>query len=342
MRLSVLLRWLIGFAIVALIALTIFWLVVRDEFRKILDGWQADLARMGYTVEAAPPSFGGWPLRMEAHFAAPAIVAPDGQRWIGPDSVMGYAWLWDLETIVVEGPGRHRLEIDGGPLVVDLAEGALTLGFGGGGLDRVAVAAEQVAVANETSGRALALRHLSLDLSSLQAAADGRSDIGFAFELAGFPLPPEMTQPIDLLGPEIGLLKLEGRLQGLLLPQPWEALLAAWRDSGGILDLRQIELDWGELWAKGAGTLTVDKSFRPLGAFSFDTLGLPELIGRATAAGVLEENAGLTLQRALTALASGADEQGRKRVALPITLQDGALYIGQIEFGRLRPWTFAD
>jgi len=338
MRVPVLLRWLIGILVVALLALTIFWLVVRDEFRKILDGWRAELERQGYSVAAEPPSFGGWPLKMEARFAQPAIAAPDGARWQGPALVTGHAWLWDLETVVIEGPGRHRLEIDGGPLAIDLGEGALTLGFARGGLDRVAVAADAAAVTNETSGRTLSLARLDLEVAPLAQADDGRFDIGFSIGLAGLPLPPEMAQPADLVGPEIGALTLQGSLQGTLEPLPWRAFLAAWRDSGGIVDLRQIELDWGRLWAKGAGTVTVDEDFRPLGAFSFETLGLPELIGRATEAGLVEENNGRMAESALGALSTGTDERGRQRVALPITLQDGWLYIGQIKLGQLRSW----
>lgn len=341
------LRWLLGVAIVALLALTIFWLIVRDEFRKIVDDWRSGLESMGYAVAAGPPTFGGWPLRLEAHFAAPAITGPGGERWEGPADVMGYAWLWDVNTIVIEGPGRHRLEIEGGPLAIDVTEGALTLGFGRA-LDRVALALGPVAVTNETSGRSLSLQRLAFDVSPLtplqsEGGAEGRSDIGFSFELQRFPLPPELAPIAEMVGPEIALVKLEGRLEGVLSPAlSWRDFLATWRDSSGILDLRAIELDWGTLWAKGAGTLTVDETFRPLGAFSFETLGLPELVNRATAAGAMGEDQGLTLERGLTALATGTDEKGRHRVQLPITLQDGRLYIGSIEFGELRPWTFGD
>jgi hypothetical protein len=332
----------LGVAIVGLLALTIFWFVVRDEFRKILDDWRSDLESMGYTVAAGPPTFGGWPLRLVAHFAAPVVTAPGGERWEGPADVMGYAWLWDLDTIAIEGPGRHRLEIEGGPLAIDLESGALTLGFGDGQLDRVAVALGASSVTNETSGRSLSLERFGVDVAPLTPGADGRHDIGFSFELERFPLPPELAGAAEMIGPEIALLKFDGRLQGRLSLQPWLEFLATWRDSSGILDLKHIELDWGTLWAKGAGTLTVDDEYRPLGAFSFETLGLPELIGRATEAGVFDQDSGRTLQRALTALASGTDEKGRQRVKLPLTLQDGSLYLGQIELGELRPWTFGD
>jgi hypothetical protein len=298
---------------------------------------------MGFAVAAGPPQFGGWPLKLEARFAAPVITAPDGQRWEGPQEVLGYAWLWDLETVVIEGPGRHRLEVEGGPLAIDLPEGALTLGFARGGLDRVAVEANAPVVSNETSGRSLSLARFLLDVAPLTPKGDGESDIGFSFEMAGLALPTELAGAAGLVGPEIGLLKLQGRLRGLLRPgASGNAALAAWRDSGGILDLSDIELDWGELWMKGAGTLALDEAFRPLGAFSFETLGLPALVQRATEAGLLERDAGQTLARALGALASGTDERGRQRVQLPITLQDGGLYVGQIELGELRPWTFGD
>jgi hypothetical protein len=343
MRLRFWFRALLALLIVALLALTILWLVVRDEFKTIIAAWRSDMEARGFAIAAGPPTYGGWPLKLEARFEAPVITAPGGQRWEGPPEVVGYAWLWGLETIVIEGPGRHRLEVEGGPLALDLPEGRVTLGFGSRGLDRVAVETNTPVVTNEVSGRSLTLDRLALDVAPLAPKDDGNSDVGFAFELAGFALPPEMAGTTALVGPEIRLLQLEGRLQGLLQPaQSWADFAAAWRDSGGILDLSAIELDWGELWVKGAGTLTLDQSFRPLGAFSFETLGLPALIARATEAGLLEQNAGQTLERALAALASGTDERGRQRVLLPVTLQDGSLYVGQIELGQLRPWTFGE
>jgi hypothetical protein len=343
MRLRFWFRALLALLIVGLLALTILWLVVRDEFKTIIAAWRSDMEARGFAIAAGPPAYGGWPLKLEARFAAPVITAPGGQRWEGPQEVAGYAWLWDLETIIVEGPGRHRLEVEGGPLAIDLPEGALTLGFARGGLERVAVETSAPVVTNEVSGRDLTLDRLALDVAPLTPKSDGKAEVGFAFELAGFALPPEMTGAAELLGPEILLLKLEGRLEGALRPsQSWTAFAAAWRDGGGILDLRAIELDWGELWMKGAGTLTLDQAFRPLGAFSFETLGLPALIARATEAGLLEPSAGQTLERALAALATGTDERGRQRVLLPVTLQDGRLYVGQIELGQLRPWTFGE
>ena len=341
MRFPLWLRWLLGIALLALLALTIFWLIVRDEFGKILESWRGNLEGMGYQVVADGPTYGGWPLRLEAHFAAPAITAPSGQRWEGPAEVTGYAWLWDLNTIVIDGPGRHRLEVQGGPLAIDVAEGTLILGFDRA-LDRIALDVGGGSLTNETSHTKLSFDRLAFDLSSLSPDKDGRSDVGFTFDLEKFPLPPELAGVAEMLGPEIALLKLEGRLQGVLSPQSWKAFLATWRDSSGIVDLRSIELDWGALWAKGAGTLAMDERYRPLGAFSFETAGLPELVKRATDAGDVDEDGGRTLQRALEALSTGADAQGRQKVTLPITLQDGALYVGQIELGQLRPWALGD
>ena len=343
MRHKLWLRALLALLIVGLLALTILWLVVRDEFRTILANWRSEMEAMGFVVAAGPPEFGGWPLQLEARFAAPVITLPSGERWEGPATVAGHAWLWDLETIVIEGPGRHRLEVEGGPLAIELPEGALTLGFANGRLDRVALELAKAVVRNETSGRSLGLDRLALETAPLTPKPDGSAEIGFAFELAGFALPTEMAGATALVGPEIALLHLQGRLSGqLALERSWEAFLAAWRDSGGILDFAVIELDWGELWAKGAGTLAADQAFRPLGAFSFETLGLPALIARATEAGLLEQSAGQTLERALSALATGTDDRGRQRVQLPVTLQDGRLYVGQIELGRLRPLVFDD
>src|SRR3546814_2698962 len=52
-----------------------------------------------------------------------------------------------------------------------------------------------------------------------------------------------------------------------------EEMLRTWRESGGILDLSTIGLQWDGLKLEGNGSLAVDRQMRPLGAMSGQIYG---------------------------------------------------------------------
>ena len=337
MRLRTLVITLLVLLVLAGGALAGFWYYASNEVAKGIAAWRDDWQAQGGRAEFADPPIGGFPLELAADFAQPVLALPSGETWRGPPLVTARAWLWQLETIRFVAPGHHEFDLPAGRLALDAngIEGALA--FGGGLLERIELDLRQARLVNRDTGQELAADALRLSAGPLAPVEGKDYAIDLALDLAGLPLPPE-AEGAALLGQRLERLRLVGVLRGPLAPAAApRAAAALWRDGGGVLDLAEIELRWGDLALKGSGTLTLDEAFRPLGAFSFETEGLLALIGRLDAAGLLDPAVVPALTTALKALASGQGNNGQDRVTLPITAQDGVLSLGLVPIGQLLP-----
>jgi hypothetical protein len=134
-------------------------------------------------------------------------------------------------------------------------------------------------------------------------------------------------------GPTIGRIEVEAQLKGVLDgPSPVEAA-AAWRDAGGTLEIRRFVLVWGDLEVETAGTLALDQEMRPIGALTARIRGQEAVIDLAVDEGQMAPGAGTMAKAALGALAASSGGV----LAVPVRLQDGALYLGPARVARLSP-----
>ncbi len=320
-------------------ALSGFWYYAKGEVTAGIAQWRDDWRALGGTADFADPPVSGFPLQLSARFTQPLLALSDGQTWRGPPLVTASAWLWDLETIRFQAPGHQELEVPGGELALDTADLDGSIGFAGGLPNRITLKLTQGRLTNRDSGQQLSAEELSFAAGPFTSTERGMHyAIDLDLGLSGVPLPPGTALVAELLGPRLERLHLVGTLRGPLAPQAApRAAAALWRDGGGVLDLTTIDLVWGDLTLKGSGTLALDEAFRPLGAFSFESAGLLQLVERMDAAGLLDPSAVPAIKTALKALASGQDAEGRDLVTLPITAQEGTLYLGLLPLGPLRP-----
>lgn len=327
----------VAILLLAFIGFAVYWWIAVDRLRAGIVETREQLAAFGIAVEHGEPEIGGFPISLTLTLPNPVVTLPDGTRIVGPEALEGSARLWNLASISLRGPGRYELSLPQGELLFEAEDAVMTLEIAGGLIDAVSLRLASAVLTNRVTAQTLAAEKLSLSLERILPRAGGQ-DTAFALQLEGLPLPASARETADLMGPRIGLLALAGRFEGPLLPggDPRQ-IAAAWRDAGGILDLERIAFAWGQLGVSGEGTLTLDESFRPLGAFSLRTLALPALVARLAEAGVLDEETAARLAAALAARSEGNDESGREIVRLPVTAQDGVLSVGEVEIGPLRP-----
>jgi hypothetical protein len=123
-----------------------------------------------------------------------------------------------------------------------------------------------------------------------------------------------------------------------MMPPLWpREALAAWRDGGGVFQLRESEISWGPLWAAGDGTLALDQAMQPLAAGTVRIAGLSETLDALTAAGMLQPDPAKLAQIMFGALARPPVEGGRPEVKLPLSIQNGFVYMGPIKLARVQP-----
>ncbi len=334
-------RLLITLSIILLLlgaAASGFWYYASGEVAKGIAAWREDWRRSGGIARFEDPVMGGLPLEITAHFTAPQVGLPSGELWEGPQTVTARTWLWQLTTIRFDAPGTHRFALPQGDLQLDAAALNGAIAFAGDGPDSFTLALRDASLLNRSNGQSLAVETLTLAVSDLASQRDSDPAVALTLRLTGLPLPAGPEAPLNVIGARLELLSFSGTLRGPVQPGPSpRSILAAWRDSGGILDIATLELSWGDFHVTGSGSLTLDEAFRPLGAFSFETAGLIEVVERMDTAGLLDPDAAPVVKAALRALASGQDSQGRDLVTLPITLQDGMLMMGRIPLAHLEP-----
>jgi len=321
-------------------ALALYWLWAAETLGDSIAAWAAEQRARGYELSYVGPEIGGFPLRLDVRFQAPRVTAPQGWRWSG-GALRGAAAFWQPLTLNLELPQHQELEVEGAGawrrLTLDAAAGRGRIHLGRAGWAEAATIELDEAVLRDATGSELGADYLRYGMVRRPPTAEGVRDwtLFMNGEVSALQLPPAAAG--GPLGPQVQRLEFEATLIGRIETGPPKQALAAWRDGGGRLEVSRVDAIWGPLAFSADGTATLDAKFRPLGAFTARVRGLPETLDRMTAQGLLEPGAALALRLGALALAKGEDENGRPVVQLPITLQDGQVYLGPVAVAKLAP-----
>lgn len=129
------------------------------------------------------------------------------------------------------------------------------------------------------------------------------------------------NRPMRRAGLEIGV-----RGERVRAASPAEAL-AAWRDAMGVVELRDLAIDWAPLTVNGSGSGGLDRQNRPEAALSLRIGGYDELLNSLVQSRQVSRGQATGIRIALAALAKANPQTNRNEVQLPITAQNGELTI---------------
>ncbi|WP_119461441.1 DUF2125 domain-containing protein [Rhodospirillaceae bacterium SYSU D60014] len=331
---------LLGLLLVV-VGYSIYWYFAAQALEEGITRWVAERRAEGYRISVAEPLIGGFPFRLTAEIEAPFIEAPPEEgawRWQGP-RIAGSAAPWNPLRIDLTMPGRHALS-------GAIAGQALTLYADAGGadgqveLDRagrlkaVELVLADLAIADEAGDR-ITIEAADLAATLHDSASDDRENsIDFDFSLAGLVLPADNPPP---LGREIDRIEAEGTLVGTIPPGPPAQALGAWRDAGGTLEARRLEIAWGPLTLAANGTFALDQAMQPVGAMTATVSGHGETIDALVAADIIRPRDGSIAQLILAAMSQPPENGGRPEIRVPLTAQDGYLSVGPVRLIPLPP-----
>jgi hypothetical protein len=140
-----------------------------------------------------------------------------------------------------------------------------------------------------------------------------------------------------VLGQRIDKIHLVTQLMGGLPDAPPREALTAWRDGGGILQLRDGEMDWGPLTAAGDGTIALDQDMQLLAAGTLRVAGLPETLDLLSNAGLVPSGQATMAKIMFGAVAQTPEGGGKPQVKLPLTIQNNYIFMGPIKLAPLKP-----
>lgn len=318
-------------------AYTLYWYWVANAVEAGVLSWVQHQQARGHALSFDKLERGGWPMAVTLTFKgaryAPSQDAP--------------AWAWYGEGITLTRPlaaseklgitlaGSQELTFGSGTGATTYA-GSFQEAAGemvaGGWLPNGAMLIKEMALMNAAGDRGLAVGGLSVRAEGDAAAPASPRDAGYIVTAEARQLRLPFTGlPFGAVLPDLDV---QAEIMGALAPAPWPEAAKAWARDGGTLELTKINIGYGPVTANGTGTLALDQTGQPMGAFSFNVEGLPDLLNKLEADGVIEGAAAQAV-RTLVILKTKTGPNGKPTVRLPLSLQDRVISVGPVTLGRL-------
>lgn len=312
------------------------WLYAAHRLETGIAAWAEARRAEGWRMEYASLAVEGFPLRLRARIAEPAATAPRpaAPRWSAPVLLADLVpWRPDRvllhaprpSTVAWTGPAAGRAELGRARALARLARN--------GHVERAELAIDDVVLFTPPEGPPATVNRITATVGrerpedDADAPAHRRVAFTVKGEMLGLTL-PEGLEPT--LGRTVGRIALDAQVLGETVPGRPAVALAAWRDSGGTVEVRQFALGWGPLIADGDGTLALDAGLQPEGALTARIAGFDATVETLVAAGIVKARHGVLIGYALNALAKRPEGGGPPVIEAPITLQGGRLFIGPI------------
>jgi hypothetical protein len=328
---------------VALGAWTGGWYIASQQLIRAIDRWAEARRAEGWQVSYGPAAPSGFPTRVAVQIADPAVSAPargteaPAWNWSAP-TVRVEIVPWRLDRVVVRNRGLNKLGLvrDGRRLDATLdTDGAMVRLEAGRPEDTghyvVELEHPKLEIAEPTV-HAQATR-LGLDLRLIRTPPGDHLAVAAVLGLGVDELESTLLGRADV--PQVTM-NLEAELMGAIAAGPPDQTVAAWRDDGGTVEVRRLRFSSAGITVNANGTLALDNEMRPMGAASAAIRGYDAAIDRLTAAGTVSPRDAQLAKLLLAAIATPSDG-GERVLNVPITGQNGWLYVGPVRLTRLEP-----
>jgi hypothetical protein len=337
------LLWGLGLgALAAGLAWTAAWYGIARTIHTRIDTWVEARRAEGLAAAHAEIAVDGFPLAWRVRIAEPVLSGAGAAAWAWQGEALHASFgPFNYRNVALRFPGEHRVAAGGGALGsswrvrAERPHGRILL-HPDGRLDRLELdlgAATLTRLPDERRFQAVQVLSAVMLPRSMTPVDGGAQTLAVTLIVEALsPLDP----PVASFGATLSSLKLDLLTKGPFPPGRFADALRAWRDAGGAVEVNHASLRWGPVDAEANGTLTLDAQDRPLGAFAARWRGYTETIDALQAAGQIPPWPAAGAKIALNAMAR-QQPNGTKQVELPITLQDGRVYVVGLPLMRLAP-----
>lgn len=321
------------------------WFWFADKLRTDIIAFAEVQRAEGVLLDWRDLRVSGYPIRFDTTFTAPTA------RWTTPERSIAWKGADTAIRPFVEGPGivsfrapgQHRINIvEGGTIVTLQAEtddlqGRLSF-TDNGKISGLRGRAEPLDVTiNDTVPLKFSTAAFDWERRNGLTSPDGIHPEGVGdtlsvifgqIDLALVPLDPGIART---LGRTVEKAAARIDLRGPLEPESVSPeSLARWRDAGGTLEVESLILNWGPLRIAGNGTLTVDKTLQPVGAFAARIAGLDTLLDLLEQRGEIRPQQAAIVRIALAVLTRAPENGGPPEANVPVSIQDQVLSVGPV------------
>ncbi len=328
-----------GVAVALAAAYSAYWFYVAGELELGIDGWVEIQRQNGVEMAFSREKIHGFPGDFRTDIHDPLVKMPvDGRdfTWSGADLALRVS-PFDLHGIGFSAPGSHLVSGPAGNLYIQVEnlQGRIEIGPDGL-LSRLQadLSRAHLTLPNTVEIQASSA-HLAIDLPAQPPRQYPDPLVGFDLAAEDLALPAGTrlltAAPLTRIAAAGAVL---GPVPGPVPGLPLDQAVAAWRDAGGVLDLKSFAFAQGPLAVTGSATLALDRNLQPEGAASLVGRGLAPSIDLLAGEGLIARADALKFKAfVLGAQRTGAD--GVPEVATGLTLQDGLLSWGPFPIIRL-------
>lgn len=313
-----------------------FWFYTEKLVRNGLADWATARRAEGYNIAYGEPVISGFPLRIKVTLNHPTISGPSRRwRWRG-DGVVAETRPWAFRNVIVRALGQQTINFPRGAVNDEVtassteAVGRLSLSRTGR-LAQAIFDADGVTITTPGMPGPIVTQHGHLEIAVPQGpvSAGTKPAVTAAtkLRLQDIALPAAVAGP---LGPQLRWITAEGQLLGPFGPGSPAKALAAWRDAGGTLELKNFDLAWGPLQISGNATVALDIALQPEGAGTCELRGYAETVDALIAQGLVKPHNGALVKAGLGLLAKTPADGGPKVLTVPLSIQKQVLYVGPI------------
>jgi hypothetical protein len=337
---------LIG-AVLFIVSYSAYWFLMANQLRSAVDSWRNEFRAAGGVADWRQLDIYGFPFWLYADVTALRLGRP----------VVADPWFWEVSRaaatlrpwnfhhLSLDLAGEHAFQFTAEGRALPLEGAAITLDID---LERLTENTWQANAGIEGISLIGPVDIGNISISGAKATVRRLHPIKnhllptWELELSGrgIALPVSFDLP---LGRDVARLTLDARLLGQLQPGLLVDILPKWRDAGGTVEIGHMEMEWGPLLVRGDGTIALDASLQPIGAFIANAQGFFEVLEGFRRQGIIDNRDAMTASIVLGMLSRRPTAGGVSTISIPLSVQLQTLYAGPLSVAKLPEvrWTGA-
>lgn len=323
---------------------SLLWVYAAHRLENGFIAWTRVQGARGHSFEHGPLALSGFPGPIRLSIDAPRYASRKAEwRWSAERADLEMRpWDWWTYRLDVHGQQSLTLPLNGAVEQLSARSRAAFLIAEVDSRGRVtqgALHVDDLALSDAAGGKLLAADRVraTARVPGSGAVTDDKAALDVWLNAKTVTLGPPVQSPLGARLDEVGV---SASMTGALPDTFSKESVDAWRRDGGTVELAQFHLAWGPLDLHANGTMALDELMRPLGAVSAEIKGYGETLAALERARVLPREAAAGSRLALDLLSRPDNSDGRRVVTIPVSAQNGALYLGPVRMVRLEPISF--
>ncbi len=332
------LKILVSSFLFIILGYSFFWYYMAGELEDRIEVWVSDQKSQGLSISYQDLDIAGFPYRMELTLKKLRIVKSGRHKipllFTSPHiTLVAFPWKINHGVIISDGGdlriGSRRRPVSN--MAFGKTRASVIINLASQKFQRASMVIEKLSWTSEETNPSEA-RQVKLHIMRPAPSGDtGNMELPIQMKLyleARNVIAREI--PVGVFGKKADLVKIDLQLHGTELPNYAKNSLISWRDNGGTMAVKNLEVTSGEMDIELEGEVTLDQDMKPLGAFSTTIHGIDHMVTILSAYSEFQTEPGNMILQELERMNQLDKKGGKKALDLSISLQGGLLFLGPI------------